>query len=236
MLCPSPRRMEGRATPSGLSRSATTPGAGAPLHSRYRYLQLGSCATGHRVVHPFTARSRGQLTRRTCQRRTEGVAPRAESAMDYHEPRGAPRGTPLLMGPPRADAQPGVPAPIRLTRRAAGPKRPTAPPGVPGSAITAGARCCSVEDARLETIGRILVKFFQTAESTDAPGRRIYLSLGGAHTDDWGSPGLWLASRTTPRRVASRGGGRGVGPGPCAFLTNTRGGSLSGVTNPMLTG
>jgi len=93
-----------------------------------------------------------------------------------------------------------------------------------------------MEDARLETTGRILVKFFQTAESTDAPGRRIYLSLGGAHTDGWGSPGLWLASRTTPRRAASGGSGRGVGPGLCAFLTNTRGGSLSGVTNPMLTG
>jgi len=228
--------MEGRATPSGLSRSAPTPGAGAPLHGRYRHHQLGSRATGRRVVHPFTARSRRQLTRRTCRRRAEGVSPRAESAVDYHKPRGAPRGTPLLMGPPRADAQPGVPAPFRLTRRAARPKRPAAPPGVPGSAITAGARCCSVEDARLETTGRILVKFFQTAESADAPGRRIYLSLGGAHTDSWGSPGRWLASRTTPRGAAARGSGRGVGPGPCAFLTDTRGGSLSGVTNPMLTG
>ena len=84
--------------------------------------------------------------------------------------------------------------------------------------------------------GSILVKFFQTAESTNTPSRCVYLSLGGAHTGDLGSPGWWLASQPAPQGEAARGSRRGVGPGPCAFLTDTRGGSLSGVTNPMLTG
>jgi len=47
----------------------------------------------------------------------EGVAPHAESTADYHKPRGAPRGTPLLMGLSRADAQPGVLGPGLLLRR-----------------------------------------------------------------------------------------------------------------------
>ena len=189
------------------------------------------------MVHPFTARSsrtvdpadlpevrrRGFPLRGECR----GLSQTPWGATRYSAAYGLASGRRSTGSPCPHSVDPAGRRDLRSGRR----RRES-----PGSAITAGARCCSVEDAWLETTGRILVKFFQTAESANAPSRCIYLSLGGAHTDNWGSPGLWLASRTTPQGAAAGGSGRGVGPGPCAFLTDTRGGSLSGVTNPMLTG